>query len=129
MFLMDLYTYSNTSHVLIYRMKVLVACEESQIQIHLMFLFIVQSQSNNCLHSSFKYISCSYLSYTLSHNISCFCIQIHLMFLFIRRTSERYRRYSKIQIHLMFLFIIFFWYSLLCTLPFKYISCSYLSKM
>ncbi len=56
-----------------------------EIQIHLMFLFIVKRVRSN----GFK----------------CF-IQIHLMFLFIVLNWVTGRSYNLIQIHLMFLFIL-----------------------
>ena len=97
--------HSNTSHVLIYLVRPYRRRTHKIIQIHLMFLFIGATHILMYLESSFKYISCSYLSFNLSTcNISIF-IQIHLMFLFIESLSQDNFSYLHIQIHLMFLFI------------------------
>ncbi len=77
----------------------------TRIQIHLMFLFIMLPLSFSMQPTSFKYISCSYLSRRNLGNVRRFIIQIHLMFLFIADERERRFRFH-IQIHLMFLFII-----------------------
>ena len=97
--------YSNTSHVLIYPQNLAIFALHLNIQIHLMFLFILNELSKEEILSGFKYISCSYLS---SHSslgslkvtsfkyISCSYLSYSLPF----RTGS-----SAIQIHLMFLFI------------------------
>ena len=78
--------YSNTSHVLIYRLGILRMNKYSIIQIHLMFLFIGLFAWGNLLSNN---------------------IQIHLMFLFIPVEVITVGVVKQIQIHLMFLFIAF----------------------
>ena len=82
--LVQLDSYSNTSHVLIYPKSFVISPVDSKIQIHLMFLFILP-----CLRYPFPHL----------------LIQIHLMFLFINTGWEEVSKDGQIQIHLMFLFI------------------------
>ena len=97
---------SNTSHVLIYHqlrdlMRVL-----KKIQIHLMFLFIWGFQVATIRVITFKYISCSYLSFytILTFPLISYSNTSHVLI---------YRNPFCIH-HFL--------------LPFKYISCSYLSN-
>ena len=54
--------YSNTSHVPIYPLGISLTDSEGNIQIHLMFLFIMLLIFTIIFIKLFKYISCSYLS-------------------------------------------------------------------
>ena len=93
-----------------------------------MFLFInVFSAQISYISTSFKYISCSYLS---SSHFPMFIIlnnsnTSHV--LIYQSTHHRTALLPAIQIHLMFLFIGFFVPASLDFVKFKYISCSYLS--
>ena len=120
-------TNSNTSYVLIYHCMRRVDVSTILIQIHLMFLFIINfscqffrfipfkyilcsylSQLVSGRHlrfPEFKYILCSYLSYQLYKGHIASGIQIHLMFLFIAMFYCLAVVFFRIQIHLMFLFI------------------------
>ncbi len=75
---------SNTSHVPIYQHFDEHNLSCSYIQIHLMFLFIMDGQISIFDYMGFKYISCSYLSSPFVSGHSLLTIQIHLMFLFIQ---------------------------------------------
>ena len=77
----------------------------------------------------FKYISCSYLSFSQRYYIRKSEIQIHLMFLFILDDAAGSTVPMSIQIHLMFLFIDHDYTGKTYPRRFKYISCSYLSQM
>ncbi len=99
--------HSNTSHVLIYRLFPAFLCflvaysNTSHVLIYLYPAFYRNPRT------TFKYISCSYLSNRVQRKNSCGDIQIHLMFLFIQIDNSR---------------TIYFY-------GFKYISCSYLSEL
>ena len=144
-----LYCYSNTSHVLIYLFLTAFSIALLSIQIHLMFLFICTFASPYTFATSFKYISCSYLSNksdsAIARNvkfkyISCsYLSSASHSSLFIVNNSntshvliyrERLITIGSnvfIQIHLMFLFIQCLPLLLIYRKQFKYISCSYLS--
>ncbi len=53
---------SNTSHVIVYHNYAAVICQTSQIQIHLMLLFIKIVNALVVVLTIFKYISCYCLS-------------------------------------------------------------------
>ena len=102
----ELPLYSNTSHVLIYRntFGLFTAYISTFKYISCSYLSYC-SDGKFIFFIQFKYISCSYLSRTLSPISSQYSIQIHLMFLFIRIFFPYIVLWSQIQIHLMFLFI------------------------
>ena len=97
--------HSNTSHVLIYRPKTQFVRKKvnhsntSHVLIYPCCAAYISSST------SFKYISCSYLSTTKPQIAISINIQIHLMFLFIVAALN----YLPLRVR------------------FKYISCSYLS--
>ena len=101
------YYNSNTSHVLIYPLPYTFQILVIIIQIHLMFLFIAESKLKEMENSKFKYISCSYLSYSLpisyyyvnNPNTSHVLIYLRIFSILVS--------FVPIQIHLMFLFICF----------------------
>ena len=120
--------YSNTSHVLIYRDRRVPESPVRFIQIHLMFLFI---QNGSTPSRERKYSNTSHVLIYLPGQIQCITcnmIQIHLMFLFIMSGLLPALQDTYIQIHLMFLFIKIHPPDTIHRMPFKYISCSYLSK-
>ena len=97
------------------------------IQIHLLFLFIIKTINFAKSVTSFKYISCSYLS---SSGWITFtrCADSNTSLVLIYHQNNQFCKVGYIiQIHLMFLFILLEKLGIHLGLTFKYISCSYLS--
>ena len=141
--------HSNTSYVLIHRKRKLYGRDKKIIQIHPMFLFIIEeledaelAQDSNtsyvlihhrclilCLkvyviqiHPMFLFIPVLYTAKNVGH-----WIQIHPMFLFIRTFTGKTGVGNGIQIHPMFLFILYGRALFNTVEEFKYILCSYSS--
>ncbi len=121
-----IHSYSNTSHVIVYRLRPSLTFQEIYIQIHLMLLFIVLHPISFCryLDSNTSHVIV-YLAADRSpvfvaafKYISCYCL-----------SWESWQKESGllIQIHLMLLFIVFAMIPFPDTVKFKYISCYCLS--
>ena len=123
----DIYN-SNTSHVLIYPTSparypaIKLHSNTSHVLIYRLLSFLCPT-----LARKFKYISCSYLSYSLpisyyyvnNPNTSHVLIYLRIFSILVS--------FVPIQIHLMFLFILEYFLYWCLLFQFKYISCSYLS--
>ena len=118
----------NTSHVLIYRNANKRNSGRKRISIHLMFLFITITYLHQSVRKPFQYISCSYLSSTITM-LKIYYPHFNTSHVLIYHRKGRICCLQiKISIHLMFLFIPFELASRLSGEKFQYISCSYLSK-
>ena len=123
------FLYSNTSHVLIYQILQRKCGGSIGIQIHLMFLFIINVVQYCNWYRLFKYISCSYLS-EAAMKMFCYHLYSNTSHVLIYRGC--FRLPYIIQ---QFKYISCSYLSqrdsvrVFCHSRFKYISCSYLSKI
>ena len=139
---------SNTSYVLVYHFSESTYTTISYIQIHLMFLFILDLGTKVIMPNRFKYILCSCLSISQKKRYICF-IDSNTSYILVYReipegalfmvqfkyilcsclsgTARRSTALWTIQIHLMFLFILKLLLHCYIFVVFKYILCSCLS--
>ena len=94
-----------------------------------MFLFICLSFENDITGCIFKYISCSYLSYLRPMQSTELWYSNTSHVLIYRCYCKCFEQICVIQIHLMFLFITAELVEYVQNIIFKYISCSYLSRV
>ena len=118
----------NTSHVVIYPIKLGQIIGVSSVSIHLMLLFITII-SLMCLQGhAFQYISCCYLSAKTQRGTimrKCFNTSHVVIYLFPVSCAQSD---TYVSIHLMLLFIKLFGSFLHDFFSFQYISCCYLSR-
>ena len=118
--------YSNTSHVIVYRLFAPSPLRPSQIQIHLMLLFIVLNSVDSTLaeysNTSHVIVYPGWIYYQPAGRL----IQIHLMLLFIIDHLEDWEMEAHSNTSHVIVYRLPFWFQIWLRL-FKYISCYCLS--